>query len=292
MLRINIPSESCVDSSNACLDIDDYYTVLGIIGRGKYGVVRECVNRSKGTMLAVKSIKKSSNSLSSIKQEINLLKSVVHPNIIQIEDCFEDRSHVHIITELCTGGDLFSFIQDNTTDSGCLSENQAIPIIRTLLKTVQYLHDRNDIVHRDIKPENVLLCKSGPLSNDQGIQLKLADFGLAGRHRLDDAKMEEKVGSLYYMSREILNGSYDRSCDIYSVGVISYILLCGYPPFTGSSECALQKAIKEGFVYFSRRVWSKFSRISRDFIRELLCIDGQEGIVTATEALDHPWMKE
>jgi serine/threonine protein kinase len=290
MLRIDVPGESCVGSSSSCLDD---YAVFGIIEEGKFGtVVYKCMNRSKGTMLAIKIISKSSTSLSSIKQEIDLLKSVIHPNIIQMEDCFEDHSHVHIITELCTGGDLFNFMQDNITDSGCLQEKLAIPIVRTLLKTVQYLHDQNDIVHRDIKPENVLLCKSRPRLNEQDIQLKLADFGLAVRHRLDDAKMEERVGSSYYMSPDILNGSYDRSCDVYSVGVISYILLCGYPPFTGSNDRALHKAIKKRFVYFKRAVWSKFSETSKDFIRELLCIGGREGIVTATEALGHPWMKE
>ena len=153
----------------------------------------------------------------------------------------------------------------------------------SVLEAVAYLH-KNDIVHRDIKPENILF------ESEQGDAIKLIDFGLARKHKKGDAPMRNPVGTAYYMSPEILKGKYDRSCDVWSVGIIAYILLCGYPPFNGETDQDIFESIRRGKMNFpTHRGWSTKSSAAKDFIKSLLCIDPKKRS-TAQEALDHPWI--
>jgi len=178
---------------------------------------------------------------------------------------------------------LFDAIVDNTSDDGCLPEGYAAFIIKSLLESVQYLHER-DIVHRDIKPENILFE-----SREGGSGVKLIDFGLARTHRVKDGKMTNQVGTPYYMSPGVLAGKYDRSCDMWAVGIVAYILLAGYPPFNGSTDAEVHDSVRRGELVFERNVWSNLSREARDFVRRLLCRDSSE-IMSADEALRHPWI--
>lgn len=278
-------SSSCITSDEGYSDIYTTYDVSAtILGTGNYGSVRECTHRSTGIKYAVKTINKSTVSRHDhIKREVELLRSIDHPNIMKMVDCFEDEDYVHIITEMFTGGELFDLIVDNTTDCGCLSEEYAAFVIKSLLKSVQYLHSK-DIVHRDIKPENLLLS-----TNDNKAVVKLIDFGLSRTHN-KDGYMTSQVGTPYYMSPGILQGKYDRSCDLWAVGVVTYILLTGYPPFNGNDDCEVQAATAKGDLVFERNVWSHLSKTSRDFVSQLLCMNDACRIVTADEALRHPWL--
>lgn len=264
---------------------DDYHILPRILGSGHYGSVRECVSRVDRKWYAVKSIEKSKiGRLDHLQREVYLLSKINHENIINMVDCYEDEDHVHIVTEKYTGGELFDKIIDNTTKDGCFSEVISSQIIKSILEAVAYLHD-NDIVHRDIKPENILFE-----SEEQDSPVKLIDFGLSRRHSRGDALMTNPVGTAYYMSPELLKGKYDASCDIWSVGVVAYILICGYPPFNGDTDPEIFKTIKTGSFTFPSKGWSSVSDECKDFIKCLLRRDPRKRF-TAEEALMHPWIR-
>jgi len=288
---ISIESDVTINTSNAssnCVtgeynDIFAHYDIYPtILGTGHYGCVRECSHRATGGRYAVKTIDKSKvGRFDHIAREIHILRNINHSGIMRMVDCFEDADYVHIVTEKYTGGELFDKIVDNTHDTGCMPEDQACKIIKSLLEAVQYLHD-NDIVHRDIKPENLLLE-----SNEEGAAVKLIDFGLSRTHSLDQqGYMTNQVGTPYYMSPAILAGKYDRSCDLWAIGVVAYILLTGYPPFNGDTDFDIQQAIRKGDLIFERKVWIGLSKDSRDFIKMLLDSDKT---CEAEDALRHAW---
>lgn len=266
-------------------DIYQHYEILPkVLGIGNYGCVRECIKFSTGQKLAVKSIKKADvGRLDHIRREIKLLLSVKHKNIMKIVDFYEDLDYIHIVTEKYSGGELFDKIVSNTTKRGCLSEREAANIIRSLLEAVRHLHSL-DIVHRDIKPENILFE-----SNKMGGAVKLIDFGLARKHRQSDVPMGHRVGTAYYMSPEVVNGSYDRSCDVWAIGVIAYTLLCGYPPFNGGSDSDICRSTLKSSIPFDPKIWGGLSKVSKDFVCRLLCRDVRRRW-TVDEALQHPWV--
>ena len=176
-------------------------------------------------------------------------------------------------------------IVNSTTDRGCLPEDKAIEIIKSILETVNYLH-KQDVVHRDIKPENVLIY-----TVKQHTYIKLIDFGLSRTHTLNDGYMTEMVGTAYYMSPGVLLGQYDRSCDLWAVGVVSYILLCGYPPFNGHCDHEIHSATKGGALVFDSAVWDNLSNASKEFISMMLCKDASRKSVSASTALLHSWFR-
>ena len=263
--------------------LDDYVIFPKVLGEGHYGKVRECIHRGTRLVYACKSIDKSKiGRLDHLQREVNLLSVMNHHGIMKIVDCYEDAENVHIITEKYTGGELFEKIIDNTTASGCLSERKTSGIIKSLLQAVDYLHE-NDIVHRDIKPENILF------ESEKEDAIKLIDFGLSRRHEKGDLPMSNPVGTAYYMSPELLKGKYDKSCDIWSIGVVTYILLCGYPPFNGDNDVDIFESIEKGHFQFPVQAWSDKSDLAKDFIKCLLRRDPRKRF-TAKEASMHPWI--
>lgn len=256
-----------------------------VIGTGNYGSVRECVSLATGERYAVKSIEKCKiGRLDHLQREIELLRAINHESIIKLVDVFEDNEHVHIVTDKYTGGELFDKIIERTTPTGCLSEAEAARIIKSTLEAVLYLH-KNGCVHRDIKPENILFE-----SKQEGSPVKLIDFGLSRMHdESREGPMRNAVGTAYYMSPEVINGCYDKSCDIWSIGIVAYILLAGYPPFNGSSDNEIYSSTRRGNLIFERKVWGGLSHMSRDFVRRLLSKDASLRS-TAEEALQHPWI--
>ena len=267
-------------------NISDEYNISNtLLGKGATSLVRECIQRSSGVKYAVKTIDKTKASSHHILREVHTLSTVNHPNIIKMIDHYEDVDFVHIITEVYNGGDLYNVIVNSTTDRGCLPEDKAIEIIKSILETVNYLH-KQDVVHRDIKPENVLIY-----TVKQHTYIKLIDFGLSRTHTLNDGYMTEMVGTAYYMSPGVLLGQYDRSCDLWAVGVVSYILLCGYPPFNGHCDHEIHSATKGGALVFDSAVWDNLSNASKEFISMMLCKDASRKSVSASTALLHSWFR-
>ena len=258
------------------------------IGHGHYGVVRKCMDRETKVWYAIKSIRKSKvGKVDVLKREVALLKECDHPNIIQLVEVHEDQKYLHLITELCTGGELFDRIIEKTqSDEGHFSERDATNLVRSILDAIAYCHDQKGIVHRDLKPENFLFQ-----TDDEDAVIKIIDFGLSRHDNMQAGIMNTKVGTPYYVAPEVLNRVYTKSCDIWSIGVISYILLCGYPPFYGDTDTQIFDSVRAGRFDFPSPDWDGISDVAKDFIRSLLRIVPSERL-SASQALAHPWLKE
>lgn len=164
-----------------------------------------------------------------IEQEFEILKQVDHPNIIHFYEMYVDENHFHFVTEYCGGGELFHHI----IERGRFSEAYAAKIIKQVLSAIKHLHDKG-ICHRDLKPENILFE-----SKSRDAQVRLIDFGLAKFFKTNGLKLtplKTRIGTPYYMAPEVLEGNYDETCDMWSIGVITYCLLCGYPPFNAETD--------------------------------------------------------
>eukprot|EP00573_Skeletonema_grethae_P002899 CAMPEP_0201691774 /NCGR_PEP_ID=MMETSP0578-20130828/4843_1 /ASSEMBLY_ACC=CAM_ASM_000663 /TAXON_ID=267565 /ORGANISM="Skeletonema grethea, Strain CCMP 1804" /LENGTH=375 /DNA_ID=CAMNT_0048177035 /DNA_START=52 /DNA_END=1179 /DNA_ORIENTATION=- len=265
--------------------LNDYIVFPTVLGTGHYGTVRECLHRTTGQSHAVKSIEKAKiQRLDHLRREVDLLASVDHSAVMRLVNVYEDMNYVHIVTEKCSGGELFDRIIDRTSDQGCFDEQSAARIIKSLLEAVAYLH-ANGIVHRDIKPENILFETS-----DEDSPIKLIDFGLSRRHVPGvEPNLSNPVGTAYYMAPELLKCNYSTPTDIWSTGIIAYILLCGYPPFNGDDDREIFDAVSKGHFDFPSSGWRNKSPLCMDFVRSLLRRDPRKRC-TAQEALMHPWI--
>eukprot|EP00607_Mallomonas_marina_P009108 CAMPEP_0182422596 /NCGR_PEP_ID=MMETSP1167-20130531/8317_1 /TAXON_ID=2988 /ORGANISM="Mallomonas Sp, Strain CCMP3275" /LENGTH=532 /DNA_ID=CAMNT_0024600777 /DNA_START=211 /DNA_END=1809 /DNA_ORIENTATION=- len=254
------------------------------LGHGHYGVVRKCQNRETLEYYAVKTIRKAKvRRIEILMREIEILKTMDHPNIIKLVDVYEDERFLHLVTELCTGGELFERIITKTKSAeGHYSEQDASVVVRCLLSAIEYCHTVHNISHRDLKPENLLFADSTDDST-----LKIIDFGLS---RYDDEvnHMTTRVGTPYYIAPEVLERKYDKECDLWSIGVITYILLCGYPPFYGSSDSEIFSAVRKAQLDFPSPDWDAISNEAKALIRCMLQKNPQAR-PTARTALEHPW---
>lgn len=268
-----------------------YHVHSQVLGTGFHGSVRECTDRITGKRYAVKSIRKSDPNVKhgSLAREIMLLQEMNHKSILQFVDVFEDENYVHIVTDLCTGGELFDKIvekaNNNDSSNACFAEDEAARIIAQVLKAVSYMH-KHGIVHRDLKPENILFD-----TKDEDSPLKIIDFGLARKHYgdLGEPYMKTIAGTPYYIAPEVLRKRYNRSCDLWSVGVVTYILLSGYPPFNGRNNEETHRSVLRGRYQFKTQEWDGVSLEAKSFIRRLLRMDPTKRM-TAEEALNHPWI--
>uniref|UniRef100_A0A6U0Q172 Uncharacterized protein n=1 Tax=Eucampia antarctica TaxID=49252 RepID=A0A6U0Q172_9STRA len=285
------PKESIGDSiiiTDALTDVRVRYHINHReIGHGHYGVVRKCMDRETQKWYAIKSIRKSKvGRVDVLKREISILKEVNHPNIIRLIEVHEDSKYIHLITELCTGGELFDRIIAKTqSDEGHFSERDAATNIRCILDAIAYCHDVKQIVHRDLKPENFLF-ETGAEDAD----IKIIDFGLSRHDTNNFGVMKTKVGTPYYVAPEVLNREYTKTCDIWSIGVITYILLCGYPPFYGDSDNQIFESVRAGRFDFPSPDWDNISIEAKDFICCLLKKDPARRL-TAAQAMKHKWIK-
>lgn len=257
------------------------------LGHGHYGVVRKCMDRKTKQWYAIKSIRKSRVSkIEVLRREIDILKDVNHPNIIRLKEVHEDDKYLHLITDLCTGGELFDRIIAKTQSAeGHFSEKDAAFLIHSILDAIQYCHDEKRIVHRDLKPENFLYA-----TEEDDSPIKIIDFGLSRPDVSPNSIMRTKVGTPYYVAPEVLKRKYTASCDIWSIGVISYILLCGYPPFYGDSDTQIFDSVKAAYFDFPSPEWDSISDEAKDFICCLLKKDPTKRL-TAAQAIQHKWIQ-
>jgi len=266
----------------------------GHLGEGHHGSVMECVDRETGVRCAVKTIHKLDSEVvaGDIVREIELLRRMKHPNIVRLVDVYEDKELLHLVTDLCSGGELFEKITtrcasySGNNDNGgvpCFSEGEAARLLHQILSAVSYMHKRG-IVHRDIKPENILFEMK-----DEDSPIKIIDFGLARRHKRKDPPMESDVGTPRYMAPEVIRMKYRSSCDLWSVGVVAYILLCGYGPFDGDSDDEMEQNILNGTYSFPSEDWKGISPEAKDFIVRLLHVEPRKRM-TAERGLNHPWI--
>lgn len=220
-----------------------------------------------------------------LEQEISILLEISHPNIINLYEHFDEEDKIYMVTELIMGDELFNRIVKKNR----YSELEARDVVKTLLSTMNYLHGKG-IVHRDLKPENILLKNA---END--LEFKIADFGFA-KHSAADSdvnfSLETQCGTPAYMAPEILmNRKYGPPADVWSIGVIVYILLGGYPPFYHAKQNELFKLIKKGKFQFHAKYWSHISHDAKELIRQMLTVDPTARL-TCEQLLHHDWMKE
>ena len=246
-----------------------------------------------GDGAAIKVIKKPSSRraverVELLRAEVQILRSIQHPNIVRLYDVYESPNRLYLVMELLTGGELF----DRIVGLGKFSEDDARYFTFKMLNAVLYLHDRN-ICHRDLKPENILLATPEP-----DAELKITDFGLSKISALpDDFLMTTRCGTPGYVAPEVLaqevtHGElrrYGTSCDCWSVGVIVYILLSAAPPFYGKTDAEMNRRIKQGQYKFPDKYWSHISQSAKDFICRLLTVDPTRRM-SALEALQHDWV--
>eukprot|EP00914_Ancora_sagittata_P001760 GHVO01004200.1.p1 GENE.GHVO01004200.1~~GHVO01004200.1.p1 ORF type:complete len:523 (+),score=99.29 GHVO01004200.1:36-1604(+) len=262
------------------------YQGLKVLGKGSFGEVILCRDKTTSNECAVKVISKRSlkrgASAESLLREVQLLKELDHPNIMKLYEFFADSGYYYLVGEVYTGGELF----DEIISRKRFSEADAGRIVRQVLSGIAYMH-KNKIVHRDLKPENLLLQSKDPTA-----LVKIIDFGLSTHFEPQGTKkMKDKIGTAYYIAPEVLHGTYDEKCDVWSIGVILYILLSGCPPFYGSTEFEILKRVETGKFSFNLPQWRKVSEPAKDLIRRMLTYAPKTRI-SALEALEHEWLQE
>jgi len=270
----------------------DYSVKRKALNHGASGIVRQCIKKETEGFFAVKTIPKTKYPTDSkfIQSEVSILKCISHSNVIKLEEVYEDEKAFHLITSLYTGGELFDrILQAQQSSEGSLSEQEAAHLTRQMLCAVTYCHSQG-VVHRDIKPENFMFE-----SNDPDAQLILIDFGFAricGRNK-SPAYMETMLGTLHYVAPEVASGKrYTRKCDVWSVGVILYAMLCGCLPFYSmeNDEIELLAQICDAKITFKEKQWANVSREAKSFVKTLLC-KSQTKRPEAEEALNHSWLQ-
>ncbi|XP_056645750.1 calcium/calmodulin-dependent protein kinase type 1 [Diorhabda sublineata] len=261
--------------------LEDKYYLKELLGTGAFSVVRLAESKENhGVMHAVKIIDKKAlkGKEDSLENEIKVLRRLKHPNIVQLLETFEDKSKVYLIMELVTGGELF----DRIVEKGSYTEKDAADLIRQVLEAVDYMHDQG-VVHRDLKPENLLYY-----SPDEDSKIMISDFGLSKME--DSGIMATACGTPGYVAPEVLaQKPYGKAVDVWSIGVISYILLCGYPPFYDENDANLFAQILKGEFEFDSPYWDEISDSAKDFIRNLMCVNVEKRY-TCRQALGHPWI--
>merc|ERR1740121_556221 len=240
------------------------------------------MNKVTGVSRAIKTIPKSAmTNLERFRAEIAIMKVMDHPNIIKLHETFEDHKCIYLVMELCLGGELF----DRIIGTGRFTEVQAAIVMQHIFRAVYYMHE-NHICHRDLKPENFLFTTKDIIERTG---LKIIDFGLA--HEFGPGiNLSTKAGTPYYVAPQVLAGKYDQSADLWSCGVITYVLLCGYPPFHGDTDTDVLQKVRLGNFSFNASDWKNVSEDAKNLIRLLLKMNPKDRF-TAEQALNHVWIK-
>lgn len=253
------------------------------LGEGSYGYVCKGTNKATKAVRAIKTIAKAGmKNPERFKQEIAIMKMMDHPNIIKLYESFEDHRNIYLVMELCEGGELF----DRIIDAGHFLEATAATLMQQILRAIYYMH-QNHVTHRDLKPENFLFTtKDDPIDKNY---LKIIDFGLSCKY-VEGQSLQTKAGTPYYVAPQVLAGKYDQAADLWSCGVIMYVLLCGYPPFYGDTDSEVLAKVRIGQFSFTPQDWKNVSEDAKNLIRLLLKLSPKDRL-TAVDALNHEWIK-
>lgn len=263
-------------------DLWKQYEMRETLGRGAFSVVKLGINKDTGEKVAIKVISKPpslSQKSGTLSREIDIMKTLDHKHIVRFYGACENFRYYFLVLEYLPGGELF----DRIVKKKYFFENEARNIILQLVVAMQYCHSRN-VVHRDLKPGNLLLD-----SVDDPANIKVADFGFSTITDGND-NLKTQCGTPSYVAPEILfNQAYGCSCDMWSIGVITFVVLSGKLPFSHANQAILFKRIKAGIYSFPGDIWAGISDEAIDFVKKLLIVNSSDRL-TANQALEHEWM--
>ncbi|XP_059656247.1 calcium-dependent protein kinase SK5 isoform X2 [Cornus florida] len=270
---------------NRTQSLQQLYTIGRKLGQGQFGTTHLSTDKSTGTHYACKSIPKKKllckEDYEDVYREIQIMHHLSeHPNVVRIKGTYEDPLYVHIVMELCAGGELF----DRIVQKGHYSEREAAKLIKTIVGVVENCHSLG-VIHRDLKPENFLFT-----STDENAALKATDFGLSVYYKPGES-FSDVVGSPYYVAPEVLRKHYGPESDVWSAGVILYILLSGVPPFWAETEMGIFRQILQAKLDFESEPWPGISDSAKDLIRKMLDRNPKTRL-SAHDVMCHPWIDD
>ncbi|XP_065869299.1 calcium-dependent protein kinase 24 [Euphorbia lathyris] len=265
-------------------NITEKYEFGKELGRGEFGITYKCQEIETGKWYACKTISKAKLKteidIEDVRREVEIMRHLPkHPNIVRYKEAFEDSEAIYLIMEICEGGELF----DRIVAKGYYTERAAAMVTKTILEVVKVCHD-DGVIHRDLKPENFLF-----VDESEDSDLKAIDFGLSIFYE-HGQRFSEIVGSPYYMAPEVLRRNYGAEVDVWSTGVILYILLCGVPPFWAETEEGIAHAIIGGDLDLTREPWNMISQDAKNLVKDMLDANPYSRL-TVKEALEHPWIR-
>mmetsp|Transcript_39542 Transcript_39542/g.101085 ORF Transcript_39542/g.101085 Transcript_39542/m.101085 type:complete len:479 (-) Transcript_39542:266-1702(-) len=265
-------------------NIVDFYQIGKELGKGQFGTTRLATHKKSGIAYACKTINKAKlqtpDDIEDVRREIAIMKHLDHPNVVKLNEVYEDKKFVHLVMEVCSGGELF----DRIVERVYYSEKDAATAVRTMAKIIEHCHLRG-VIHRDLKPENFLLA-----TIEKDAAIKATDFGLSVYFKGGEF-FKDIVGSAYYVAPEVLRKRYNHEADIWSAGVILYILLSGVPPFWGNTEQEIFDSVLRGKPEFDSDPWPKISEPAKNLVKKMLQPDPSKRI-TIKEVLKDPWLVE
>lgn len=271
--------------------LEQFYDMdKGMLGEGSYGRVAKGTDRATGQIRAIKAIAlEKIVDTKRFHNEVHIQMHLDHPNIVKLYEVFKDARFYYLVMELCTGGELFDRIVEEADkhEGQAFGEAQAAKIMQQILGAVHYMHG-NNFAHRDIKPENFLMQ-----NKDRDAAIKVIDFGLAKEFKPGESNLKTKAGTPYYVAPQVLLSSssgYNEKCDIWSCGVLCYIILCGYPPFYGERDPDILKMVKAGRFEFPSPDWDDVSADAKSIISDMLTFR-PENRPSAGRLLEHPWFR-
>ncbi|EJK52078.1 hypothetical protein THAOC_28689, partial [Thalassiosira oceanica] len=274
-----------------------------------------------GELYAVKTIAKGHREQRNLHREVSLMRDLRdeareqggwragrcsgRSSVIELVDLHEDASNLHFVTELCRGGELTDRIYDRVEESErlhaeqwssppCFSDDDASKVLRQVISALDFLHSR-DICHRNVQPENILFLHpegtKGPDGKDVGLTVRLIDLGAARYHHVSsfEPHMSTVVGTCTFIAPEVLRRHYDRRCDYWSLGVVAYVMMCGYPPFVGDTNNEVCEAVLKGRFRFDPKQWDDVSKDAEGFVRGLLKVNVKSRM-GGEEAMEHPFI--
>lgn len=283
VLQQQSPSMACVLRKPFC-DMREFFEVSSkVLGSGNFGVIRACIDLQTGERFACKTISKKKlefwEDVEDVYREVQVMETLRdHPNVVKLVDTFEDEEEVHLVMQLCEGGELF----DRITERKYYNERQAAKVIKTIAEVLLHMHALG-IMHRDLKPENILL-----VSKRSDTKLRVIDFGMAYIFKQGE-RCTFRAGTPNYISPEVIAKNYGPESDVWSAGVILYILLCGLPPFWGDTTEAIFKSVLWGELDFETEPWPEVSDAAKDLVARMLHKKYTKRI-TPAEILKHPWI--